>query len=407
MLDKIGNALMGFSAGVRGEGQDYIASQNLKQLGSQLANGGIDQSQYLKSIAQYSPDTYNKMLITQMQSTPAAVKINNTIQQLRQSALEAYNSGDQEKAKNLIDQANTIIGTARADAYGTNPYSLPNSQPTNNAVTSAPIAPIPGSKVVVPIQGETVSPAEKAAQMIPSDDLIPPERLQGEPTKMYKARLDAWNSRPEVKSAQKEGESAGSNTVKYSDKIAEEAKAAINMHQTIAELRQAMNQFQAGALAPAQGTILKYARAAGFPLNEEQVSKLSNQQVFTKMVNDILAERAKSAGQSARLVGEFNALKSSNPNIGMEPESLNTLFDVMDSKAGEITDEQQAWNLAKKNNPKLSGAEFVRSYTANRAAQQEQAGGNIPKYKGASNSTITKTIGNKTYINKDGKWFEQ
>ena len=180
-----------------------------------------------------------------------------------------------------------------------------------------------------------------------------------------------------------ETKEGGKQTVKYTNDLSKDAQAAINMHQAIAEMRQAMQNIQTGALAPAQGTMLKWARAVGYPLSKGDVANLSDQQVFTKVSNDIIAQMARTAGQASRLKGEFDAIKASNPNIGMEPESLMKLFDLLDSRAGVITTMEQAWNKQKQANPTLTGADFERNYIANLAGNQEQAGGALPNYPGA------------------------
>lgn len=217
VLSKIGLGLQGNQAV-----QNYQQGYNLQKLGSDLASGNIDQSQYLKNIAQYSPDTYNKIVTAQIQGTPAAVKINNSIQQLRQAALEAYNNGDQAKAQDLIDQANTIIGTARADAYGTKPYALPNSGgqvPSNNAVTTSNIPALPGSNVAPTNETSNntpVTPITDEPKGNSDGSVIPPQPIQkpGEPTKMYKARLDAWKSDPIVQQATEAAKEQGKLNVK-------------------------------------------------------------------------------------------------------------------------------------------------------------------------------------------------
>lgn len=414
VLGKIGLALQGGQA-VTNNQQNY----NLAQLGQSLGNGEIDQSQYLKSMAQYSPETYNKMMLAQVQNTPAAVKTANDIQQLKAAAIQAYQNGDVDKANDLTDQVNTLYGVARAGAYGTKPFSLPSSQaavqPNNAAVPvqASPITPIQ------PSSGDEIPPG-RLPEALPQPESIPtggninaapsslppePIRDAGEPADLYKQRLNAWKVNPTVVSTLAEQGAAGKDTIKYNNEITADAKQAINMHQTIAAMQEAQSQFQAGALAPAQGTLLKYARALGVPIDKDSVSQLSNQQIFTKLQNDIIGQAAKAEGGASRLQSAFNAIKDSNPSIGLEPESLNTLFNLMDTKAGEVTSEQQAWDAAKTANPQLNASNFMRNYTAQRSSAQDKAGGNLPGYKGNAESgdlpkgTITNSDGTFTLPN--------
>lgn len=256
------------------------------------------------------------------------------------------------------------------------------------------------NKIMNNTPGQT--PAEKAASLI-DDNALPaqPVKQPNETTRNYTARLQAWKSNPDIVAHLSEEGASGKDTIKYNNSITADAKAAINMHNTIATMQQAQQQFQAGALAPATGTLVKYARALGVPVSDKQIATLSNQQVFNKLQNDIIGQAAKAEGGASRLQSAFDAIKSSNPNIGMEPESLNTLFKIMDTKAGEVTDEQQAWQAAKKSNPALSGAEFERNYTAQRSAMQESAGGKLAGYKGNPNTpqnNVGKAIDYKEYF---------
>jgi len=182
-----------------------------------------------------------------------------------------------------------------------------------------------------------------------------------------------------------ESKASGANTIKYNDQITNDAKQAINMHLTVGAMKDALTNFQAGATAPARATLQRYATALGIPVDTKS---LDNQQVFTKLANDVVAQAAKQEGGASRLAAAYNGLVQANPNASLEPGSLSILLDKMDAQAGEVTNELQAWNQAKKDNPNLSAAEFRRNYTSGIAQQQEAAGGGIPAYKGAANNYI-------------------
>jgi len=400
-LEDIGNVLAGFGAGVQGTGtqflqglQDRNANSNLMDLGSDLANGNIDQAQYLKSIAQYSPETYNKMLTTQMQATPAAVKTFNDIQDLKNKGLEAYKNGDYAKAKDFTDQANLLTGVSRPAYAGANMFSLPsgaqqlNVQPTSNAVTIGNIPTLPGSNVQQPMipsnnpaassqampanevlnntSGQT--PAEQAAATIGSKDNIPnpvvavaastpivspipqpPQRQPGQTESQHKDDLKTWeDANAAYVSEQK---ASGGDTVKYDSKISSDAKDSQNVINAIADMRKAQQQIQSGIFAPAQQTMLRLARGVGVDLTPEQLANLNNQQVMTKLSNDILGGVLKNDGQAGRLKSVADSAKAANPNIAMEPEALNALFDYIQTKAAPVIEEQKAWAAAKTANP--------------------------------------------------------
>jgi len=394
------------------------SQQNLKNVGADLASGKIDNAQYMKSIAQYDPETYNKMQIAQMQSIPAPIKIINNLDSLQKAATDAYANGDLVTAQKYAQQANDLKSILpHADSFGFKPFTLPTgnpqtadsfvraSEPINDAVTTQQLPPLP-NKAQLPAPSN-LSGAEKAVLAAGGDISDsrtpqattsvphPPEPQEGQSAKQYDAQLKKW----ELDNANyvNEQKASGTDTVKYTENLTNEAKQAINLHQTIAEMRDAQQKFQSGAFAPAQATVIKYARAVGLPVSKDDIANLSNQQVFTKLTNDIITQQVKAAGQGSRLLGEFNAIKSSNPGVGMEPESLNMLFDHLDQKAGEVTNEAQAWNQFKDANPTASAAQFVRQYTANRSAAQDANGGHLPST-ATSKPSASKVIDYKEFF---------
>ena len=186
----------------------------------------------------------------------------------------------------------------------------------------------------------------------------------------------------EAASALAEGTVAGKDTPKYSDQLAKDAQQAVNMHLTIGAMKDALNNFQSGATAPAKATLERYAKAFDIPIDN---NSLDNQQVFAKLANDVVAQAAKAEGGASRLAAAYNGLVNANPNAALEPGSLSTLLDKMDAQAGILTDKQQKWNAAKQANPNLTSQDFENNYTANLSKKQEQLGGGLPAYQGAQN----------------------
>lgn len=341
----------------------------------------------------FLPDKFDADYVSKMKFMAASPTAQlSALMQQQQMALRGKIAG--------LDNPSAPSAPAAAPTSSPSPSTPPPSASSPPEELPKPNQVILPNKIMNNTPGQT--PAEKAAGMI-DDNALPaqPVKQPNETTKNYTARLQAWKTNPDIVAHLSEMGASGKDTIKYNNSITADAKQAINMHNTIATMQQAQQQFQAGALAPATGTLVKYARALGVPVSDKQIATLSNQQVFNKLQNDIIGQAAKAEGGASRLQSAFDAIKSSNPNIGMEPESLNTLFKIMDTKAGEVTDEQQAWNTAKKANPALSGAEFERNYTAQRSVEQESAGGKLPGYKGNPNTpqnNVGKVIDYKEYF---------
>lgn len=369
--------------------QAKAKTTQMEMIGNYIGNT-TDQNSYDKSKAAldkigvdttFLPDKFDPTYVNKMRlvgATPTAQL--SAVMQQQQMALRGKIAGLDTSA----------LPTTSSPSAAPSPSNSSAIQPVSNApvVTNQATSP---NEVLNNTPGQT--PAEKAAALInnysnPEDNAIPPQPVKrpDETTKNYQSRLQAWKADPAIVAHLSEQGAAGKDTIKYNDTIATEAKQAINMHLLVSEMQDAQKQFQAGALAPAQGTLIRYARALGVPVSSKDVATLSNQQIFTKLQNDIIGQAAKAEGGASRLQAAFNAIKASNPNVGMEPESLNQLFNIMDTKAAEITNEQQAWNEAKKSNPRLSGADFQRGYIASEAAKQEKAGGKLPGYRGNTTS---------------------
>lgn len=132
-LQTIGRALAGFGAGVQGNGVQFLqgmreqdANANLMKLGQSLANGDIDQTQYLKGIAQYSPELYGKMQLTRMSNqAPAALQNFEKVQALKAAGDSALQQGDRNVAQQFYNQANNLMSIIRGPAYGVDTFQLP------------------------------------------------------------------------------------------------------------------------------------------------------------------------------------------------------------------------------------------------------------------------------------------
>lgn len=443
-IKSIGNVLGGFGAGIQGQGTQYLqglqernANTDLQGLGQQLANGTIDQGQYLKSVAQYSPETYNKMITAQMQSTPAAVKTFNDIQNLKNLGLEAYKQGDMVKAKDFIDQANLLTGVSRPAYAGANMFSLPNgTEPAGNqpnAVTSGAIAPIPGSNVAPVIQPTNPqvanqvtppnemlnnTPGQTGAEKAVSNPMLdkntpatapivspmaqPPKSPEPQPGQtVLQQKLAQKKYEVDNEAYLSEQKASGPDTVAYDKDVTKRANVSSNMVQLITEMQDAQKNFKAGALAPAQATILKWASAFGKELSPEEVASLSSQQAFNKWTNTLVGQAAKLEGGASRLQAAYTGIVGSTPNTSLQPETLDKLFPAMLTTAAQDINEQKAWAAQKTANPSLTGGQFRRQYESEHNTTQEKAGGNLPGYAGNKASAPT-GLPQGTKSNPDG-----
>lgn len=373
-------------ANVRGKVMKYAAEQGINPLSNQTAQANTQKTQ-MEIVSNFVGNTTDQNSYDRAKNALQKTGVNTDF------LPDKFDSNYVNKMKFMgatpSAQLSAIMQqqqmALRGKIAGLDDSSVPSAPPQGVASPAPTNQSAPANGILNNTAGQT--PAEKAAALIDDNALpVQPVKQPNETTRNYTARLQAWKSNPDIVAHLSEEGASGKDTIKYNNSITADAKQAINMHNTIAIMQQAQQQFQAGAFAPAAGTLIKYARAIGVPVSDKQIATLSNQQIFNKLQNDIIGQAAKAEGGASRLQSAFDAIKSSNPNIGMEPESLNTLFKIMDTKAGEVTDEQQAWNAAKKANPALSGAEFERNYIAQRANAQEGAGGKLPGYKGNPNT---------------------
>lgn len=380
ILTKLGLGLMGPDA-VQGYKQNY----NLAKLGQDFSSGNIDQGQYLKGVAAYDPKLYGQMSIAQQRFQPAAQKNNAQIQQYLDAAQSAAANGDTAGAQAYTDKANTLMSLARSEAYGVPTFQAPGQTPAAQptaAPTNLPPAGAPAFGNNTP--GQT--PAEKAAALLPTDAAPIPasslaDRIAAKGRVIENQKEEGKNS-SDIAAAEPKAENtaAGSETPKYSDELATSAKAAMGLHQTIGEIRNAMQSVQTGQLAPAQAAIIRAAKAVGYPISADEISQLDNAQVISKLANSLVGMAAKQEGGASRLASAYTGIVKSTPNLGMEPGAISTVLDGMDAAAAAVTNEQQAWSKAKTANPKLTAADFQNSYTATQAANQEKAGGALPQY---------------------------
>lgn len=361
-FNSFANALAGFGAGVQGNGQQFLKQQqenetrsNLSQLGANLASGNIDQAQYLKGVAQYDPELYGKMSLAQLQNTPAALQMNNAIQ-------KALGSGD-------YDTANRLAWLQRSQAYGVNTFD-PNQKP---------YGPAPAANNPALQNYGNPSPAEAPLSATPQATAAP-----------NIAQQQANNA---ALKKQAEADAANKSDLKYKPQIAgrteEEKQRAEREGISPKELETKRSQAYVAALEAApllktlkdlnEGTIDAPYAAAFQP-----ILKMSDSQKATNL--DLMKQaRIELAAPLAKQLGV-------NPTDKDFEASLDRIFDISstkDSRAAQI----KALTSRVMNKPDL--------YNTDKQTGAEKAAAKLDaKYP-------TKKIGEQTYINKDGKWFEQ
>lgn len=200
-VQNIGNILGGLGAGIQGNGTQYLqglqernANTALMGVGQDLANGNIDQAQYLKSVAQYDPITYQRMMLSRLNNQPSAViQINDAIK-------AALNNGD-------LKEANRLMSLVRSGAYGVDTYTqndLPpqyrTQQPTSN-VTTAELPPLQDGNV--PNATNVGSVAEQQAQNAARKKQLESDAVNQSDLK-YKPDI-AYNTEAEKQKAEREG----------------------------------------------------------------------------------------------------------------------------------------------------------------------------------------------------------
>ncbi len=175
-------------------------------------------------------------------------------------------------------------------------------------------------------------------------------------------------------------EAGGKATIIGGDALAADASQAQNLVYTLKDLQDVSQNVQMGALAPAKMQIQRIARAIGYPLSDQEINSLSSAQGFNKLAMNMVGAAAKQEGSASRLQAAFSALKDSNPNLGLEPETLPIITRYMGTQANKIITQQQAWNQTKNQNPATLYPDFERNYISDLSAQQQNAGGNLQPY---------------------------
>lgn len=271
----------------------------------------------------------------------------------------------------------------QSPAQQTTPPVDPGMTAPSNGGQTVPVGDMAGAVNNYPSGGVPPAVQEQVGGMVPNLNGSGPARRPNETVESYNSRLNAWKAANEVNPALQgqleESKAAGADTIKSSGDLSQDASQAQNMLYTLSTMKDAVANFQSGALASAKQSMARAARAAGISLSQQEINSLADKQVFTKLSNDIIGQAAKAEGGASRLNAGFEAIKSSNPNIGMEPETLGLLIDKLGAQSNKIIHEQSEWNNQKTSNPGLSFADFQRKYLADVSKQQEESGGALEK----------------------------
>jgi hypothetical protein len=207
---------------------------------------------------------------------------------------------------------------------------------------------------------------------------------------------------PAVLESQKAGAQAGQN---YASELSKNAAGATEVRRSLSELTSLAKDAPPAATNNAKMKTGSMMIAAG--VDPATVSKwlgvdigalqAAQKQTATLAVNTIHSMTSRGTNF------DLETFMTNNPNLGMaDPTAFKRVAQYMDNKAKQEIAKQKdfaQWKTGK------SPDEWETGHTAHWLEQQNQA-----IEKGQSNSTaapVTRQIGGKTYVQQDGKWFEQ
>lgn len=168
--------------------------------------------------------------------------------------------------------------------------------------------------------------------------------------------------------AQKVGAKAG---VDYSQKLAEDAEAAVNGKRTLSEMGNLLQGFTPGSFAPVLSNIGAAAQSLG--VSPATVEKWTNMrpgdaQAFQKGTAALATEAAKQVSSRVTQM-EFKTFLQNNPNWMMQPDGIKRVMDFMDKGFDSSIDKQAkfaAWSQTA--SPDRWAIDFPASYTKQRNA---------------------------------------
>jgi hypothetical protein len=207
---------------------------------------------------------------------------------------------------------------------------------------------------------------------------------------------------PAVLESQKAGAQAGQS---YASELSKNAAGATEVRRSLSELTSLAKDAPPAATNNAKMKTGSMMIAAG--VDPATVSKwlgvdigalqAAQKQTATLAVNTIHSMTSRGTNF------DLETFMTNNPNLGMaDPAAFKRVAQYMDNKAKQEIAKQKdfaQWKTGK------SPDEWETGHTAHWLDQQNQQ-----IEKGQSNSTaapITRQIGGKTYVQQDGKWFEQ
>jgi hypothetical protein len=208
---------------------------------------------------------------------------------------------------------------------------------------------------------------------------------------------------PAVMESQKAGAQAGQA---YASELSKNAAGATEVRRSLSELTSLAKDAPPAATNNAKMKTGSMMIAAG--VDPATVSKwlgvdigalqAAQKQTATLAVNTIHSMTSRGTNF------DLETFMANNPNLGMaDPTAFKRVAEYMDNKAKQEIAKQKdfsQWKAGK------SPDEWETGHTAHWLDQQNQA-----IEKGQSNSTagtaVTRQIGGKTYVQQDGKWFEQ
>lgn len=209
-----------------------------------------------------------------------------------------------------------------------------------------------------------------------------------------------------VLAAQREGGLTGQQ---YSNELAKNATGATEVRRSLSELKNLASQATPGAANESKMKMGSYMIAAGADPNHVAswlgvnigALQAAQKQTATLAVNTIHSMTSRGTNF------DLDTFMRNNPNLNMsDPSAFNRVVDYMDNKSKQEIAKQADFVQWKKQNPSKP-EDWEAEHTAHWLSQQNQS---IDQGQSNSRSTaapVTKSLGGKTYVQQNGKWYVQ
>lgn len=395
---------------------------------SSMIPSGMSRQQAQAMLSMMGPEKYAEMLAQQYK--PAEIQA-----QLRAAGIDPYSPQGRQIALAAVRKATTNVqdvrpgGTLFDVSKGQPVFSAPQNGvqtqwgpqgPTQSTVPgaleasqAAAAATTAGTESQKPIKlgtdangrdiyGFPTPPAAMRAATNPSSIAPPGTGAAARPSYFPNATAGGQTASPAVVQGQKTGAEEGQH---YASELSKNATGATEVRRSLSELSNLASQATPSASNEAKMKLGSYMIAAG--VNPQTVAgwlhvdigalQAAQKQTATLAVNTIHSMTSRGTNF------DLDTFMRNNPNMNMsDPSAFNRVVQYMDNKAKQEIAKQKDfadWKVGK------SPDEWETGHTAHWLDKQ-----NTDIEAGKSNSAkppVTKVVGGKTYIQQNGKWYQQ